>query len=243
MTIPSSDRDPSGIWKSHDERPLPPPPFLRQVFTDMWEGMFALLVWTLALWVMTMPVILAGTLSVPLGMLVAAFTTAPGLASLLAPAANAARGGFARLADAPRGLIRLYGRSVALALPLAILAALNWVTSDIVKAYPGRAELSLVWALQVGFILVMAILHLYLFPLLALYDTPLKQTVALAAVLIGKCFWQTLALLVVGVALLTATLIHPLVWLFVPGIWCVIVTNATWRMVRRVVPSLTGIDK
>ena len=243
MTIPSSDRDPSGIWKSHDERPLPPPPFLRQVFTDMWEGMFALLVWTLALWVMTMPVILAGTLSVPLGMLVAAFTTAPGLASLLVPAANAARGGFARLADAPRGLIRLYGRSVALALPLAILAALNWVTSDIVKAYPGRAELSLVWALQVGFILVMAILHLYLFPLLALYDTPLKQTVALAAVLIGKCFWQTLVLLVVGVALLTATLIHPLVWLFVPGIWCVIVANATWRMVRRVVPSLTGIDK
>ena len=243
MTIPSSDRDPSGIWKSHDERPLPPPPFLRQVFTDMWEGMFALLVWTLALWVMTMPVILAGTLSVPLGMLVAAFTTAPGLASLLVPAANAARGGFARLADAPRGLIRLYGRSVALALPLAILAALNWVTSDIVKAYPGRAELSLVWALQVGFILVMAILHLYLFPLLALYDTPLKQTIALAAALIGKCFWQTLALLIVGVALLTATLIHPLVWLFVPGIWCVIVANATWRMVRRVVPSLTGIDK
>ena len=243
MTIPSSDRDPSGVWKSHDERPLPPPPFLRQVFTDMWEGMFALLIWTVALWVMTMPVILAGTLSVPLGMLVAAFTSAPGLASLLVPAANAARGGFARLADAPRGLIRLYGRSVALALPLAILAALNWITSDIVKAYPGRAELSLVWALQVGFILVMAILHLYLYPLLALYDTPLKQTVALAAVLIGKCFWQTLALLVVGVALLTATLIHPLVWLFVPGIWCVIVTNATWRMVRRVVPSLTGIDK
>ena len=240
MTIPSSDRDPSGVWKSHDERPLPPPPFLRQVFTDMWEGMFALLVWTLALWVMTMPVILAGTLSVPLGMLVAAFTTAPGLASLLAPAANAARGGFARLADAPRGLIRLYGRSVALALPLAILAALNWVTSDIVKAYPGRAELSLVWALQVGFIFVMAILHLYLYPILALYDTPLKQTVALAAVLIVKCFWQTLALLAVGAALLTATLIHPLVWLFVPGIWCVIVTNATWRMVRRVVPSLTG---
>jgi hypothetical protein len=243
MTIPSSDRDPSGVWKSHDERPLPPPPFLRQVFTDMWEGMFALLVWTLALWVMTMPVILAGTLSVPLGMLVAAFTTAPGLASLLVPAANAARGGFARLADAPRGLIRLYGRSVALALPLAILAALNWVTSDIVKAYPGRAELSLVWALQVGFIFVMAILHLYLYPILALYDTPLKQTVALAAVLIGKCFWQTLALLAVGAALLTATLIHPLVWLFVPGIWCVIVTNTTWRMVRRVVPSLTGIDK
>jgi len=216
---------------------------MRQVFTDMWEGMFALLIWTVALWAITIPVILAGTLSVPLGMLVAAFTSAPGLASLLVPAANAARGGFARLADAPRGLIRLYGRSVVFALPLAILAALNWITSDIVKAYPGRAELSLVWALQVGFILVMAILHLYLYPLLALYDTPLKQTIALAAALIGKCFWQTLALLVMGVALLTATLIHPLVWLFVPGIWCVIVANATWRMVRRVVPSLTGIDK
>ena len=239
----SSDRDPSGVWKSHDERPLPPPPFMRQIFTDMWEGMFALLIWTVALWAITIPVILAGTLSVPLGMLVAAFTSAPGLASLLVPAANAARGGFARLADAPRGLIRLYRRSVVFALPLAILAALNWITSDIVKAYPGRAELSLVWALQVGFILVMAILHLYLYPLLALYDTPLKQTIALAAALIGKCFWQTLALLVVGAALLTTTLIHPLVWLFVPGIWCVIVTNATWRLARQVVPSLTGIDK
>jgi len=244
MTMPPSDRDPSGVWKSRDdERPLPPPPFMRQIFTDMWEGMFALLVWTVALWAITIPVMLAGTISVPLGMLVAAFTTAPGFASLLVPAANAARGGFARLGDALRGLIRLYGRSVALALPLAILAAINWGTSDIVKAYPGRAELSLIWALQVGFILVMAILHLYLYPLLALYNTGLKQTIALAAVLIGRCLWQTMALLLVAVALLAATLIHPLVWLFVPGIWCVIVTNATWRMVRRVVPSLTGIDK
>jgi len=244
MTMPPSDRDPSGVWKSRDdERPLPPPPFMRQIFTDMWEGMFALLVWTVAVLAITIPVMLAGTISVPLGMLVAAFTSAPGLASLLVPAAKAARGGFARLGDALRGLIRLYGRSVALALPLAILTALNWVTSDIVKAYPGRAELSLVWALQVGFIFVVAILHVYVYPILALYDTTLKQTVALAAVLIGKCLWQTLALLIVGAALLATTLIHPLVWLFIPGIWCVVVTNATWRMVRQVVPGLAGIDK
>ncbi len=243
MTLPTSERNPSGLWKSHDERPLPPPPFLRQIFTDMWEGMFALLVWTLAVGVMTMPVILAGTLSVPLGMIVAAFTSAPGFASLLAPAANAARGGFARLGDAPRGLIRLYGRSVALALPLAILAALSWITSDIVRAFPGRAELSLIWALQIGSILAAAILHLYLYPILALYDTSLRQALALAAVLTGKCLWQTLLLLILGVALLAATLIHPLVWLFVPGIWCVVVTNSTFRMVRRVLPSLTGIDK
>jgi hypothetical protein len=243
MTIPSSDHNPSEAWKSHDERPLPPPPFMRQVFTDMWEGMFALLVWTLVVWVITIPVILAGTISVPLGMLVAAFTSAPGVASLLVPAANAARGGFARLGDAPRGLIRLYGRSVALALPLVILAALNWITSDIVKAFPGRAELSLIWALQVGFVLATVVLHLYLYPILALYDAPLRQTVTLAAVLAGKYLWQTLALLAVGAVLLAATLIHPLVWLFVPGIWCVIVTNATLRMVRRVMPSLTGIDK
>jgi uncharacterized membrane protein YesL len=90
---------------------------------------------------------------------------------------------------------------------------------------------------------VMAILHVYVYPILALYNTPLKQTVALAAVLIGRCLWQTLVLSVVAMVLLAATLIHPLVWLFVPGIWCVIVTNATWRMVRRVVPGLTGIDK
>ncbi len=243
MTTPSSDRNPPGVWKSQDERPLPPPPFLRQIFTDLWEGMFALLIWTLAVWVMTMPVILAGTLSVPLGLMVAAFTTAPGLASLLVPAANAARGGFARLADAPRGLIRLYGRSVALALPLVILAALGWTTGDIVKVFPGRAELSLIWALQVGFVAVMVTLHVYLYPIQALYNIPLKQTIALAGVLAGKHLWQTLALLVLGVALLAATLIHPLVWLFVPGIWCVVVTNATFRMVRRVLPSLTGIDK
>jgi hypothetical protein len=244
MTMSSSDHDPSGVWKSRDdERPLPPPPFMRQIFSDMWEGMFPLLVWTIAVGVITIPVMLAGTMSVPLGMLVAAFTTAPGFASLLVPAANAARGGFSRLGDALRGFIRLYGRSVALALPLAALAAINWGTSGIVKAYPERAELSLVWALQIGFILVMAILHVYLYPLLALYNTGLKQTVALAALLIGRCLWQTLALLIVGVALLAATLIHPLVWLFVPGIWCVIVTNATWRMVGRVAPDLTGIDK
>ena len=243
MTTPSSGRNPSGVWKSQDERPLPPPPFLRQIFTDMWEDMFALLIWTVVVGVMTIPVLLAGMLSVPLGIIVAAFTTAPGFASLLVPAANAARGGFARLGDVPRGLIRLYGRSVALALPLVILAAISWTTGDIIRAFPGRAELSLIWALQIGFMVTMVILHVYLYPILALYDTSLRQTVALAGVLAGKCLWQTLVLLALGVALLAATMIHPLVWLFVPGIWCVVVTNATFRMVRRLVPSLTGIDK
>jgi hypothetical protein len=243
MTTPSYDHNPSGAWKSPEEPVLPPPSLMRQVFSNMWEGMFDLLVWTVAVWVITVPVILAGEISVPLGMLVAAFTSAPGLASLLVLAANSARGGFERLRDAPRGLIRLYGRSVALAVPLVILAAINWITSDMIKAFPGRLELRLIWALQGGFILAAVILHVYLYPILALYDTPLRHTVALAAVLARKCFWQTIALLVVGAMLLAATLIHPLVWLFVPGIWCVIVTNVTFRLVRRVIPSLIGIDK
>jgi hypothetical protein len=237
MTTPTSGHNSSGVWKTPDEPSLPPPPFVRQIFTNMWEGMFDLLVWTGVVWVLTIPVILAGEISVPLGMLVAAFTSAPGLASLLAIAAKLARGGFARFGDAPRGLIRLYGRSVALALPLAILAAINWITSDMIKVFPARTEFSLIWALQAGFILAIVILHIYLYPILALYDTPLRQTAALAVVLARKCFWQTLLLLVVGMGLLAATLIHPLVWLLIPGIWCVIVTNTTFRLAPRVLPT------
>jgi hypothetical protein len=243
MTISTSDHNSSGDSKFPDEPSLPQPPFIRQIFTDMWEGMFDLLVWTGAVWVITIPVILVAEISVPLGMLVAAFTSAPGLASLLMLAANLTRGRFARLGDAPRGLVRLYGRSVALALPLVILAAINSITSDMIKMSPAHTEFNVIWALQVGFILAIVILHVYLCPILALYDTPLRQTVALAVVLVGKCFWQTLLLLTVGAALLAATLIHPLVWLFVPGIWCVIITNATFRLVPRVMPSPTGGDK
>jgi len=80
------------------------------------------------------------------------------------------------------------------ALPLAILAALNWITSDIVKAYPGRAELSLVWALQVGFILVMAILHLYLYPSW-LCMIPRSSKLSPWQRPHREMFWQTLALL------------------------------------------------
>jgi hypothetical protein len=243
MTTHPSDHNPPGEFQPLDEPSLPQPPFIRQIFTNMWEGMFDLLVWTGVVWVITIPVILAGEISVPLGMLMAAFTSAPGLASLQVVAANLARGGFARFGDPPRGLIRLYGRSVALALPLAILAAINWVTSDMIKMFPARTEFSLIWALQVGFILAIVILHIYLYPILALYNTPLRQTVALAVVLVRKCLWQTLSLLVVGVALLAATLIHPLVWLLIPGIWCVIVTNATFRLAPQVLPSPTGSGK
>ena len=54
---------------------------------------------------------------------------------------------------------------------------------------------------------------------------------------------QTLALLAVTLVLLALSTLHPLVWLVVPGVWCVIVVNAAWRMVQQAVPELAGIDK
>jgi hypothetical protein len=78
---------------------------------------------------------------------------------------------------------------------------------------------------------------------LALYDFPVKRTVLVSAVLASKYVLQTIALLVVAAALFAATSFHPLIWLFVIGAWCVIATNATWRMARALLPDSDGIDK
>jgi uncharacterized membrane protein YesL len=132
---------------------------------------------------------------------------------------------------------------VALTLPLALLLALIELSANIVSAVPDRRELAIALALQIGIGLTMVILHLYLLPLLALLDTSLKQTVMLAVLLAGKFILQTLALLAVTIVLLALSTLHPLVWLVVPGVWCVIVVNAAWRMVQQAVPDLARIDK
>ncbi len=236
----SNPRPPSRGWPAEDDRPLPEPGFARKIVQDLWEGSFALLVWTLALWILGIALIVVGAWSVLLGLLVAALTLAPGLAGMLAITSNMARGGFARIGDAWRGTFHLYWRSVALTLPLVLCVAVVLITADIVSAFPGRRELFIAWGFQVGLGVIALILHLYLLPILALHDTSPKQAVRLALALAGKFIWQTLALLALGVGLLAATTLHPMVWLFVPGVWCVIVTNATWRMTRQIRAGLTN---
>lgn len=218
----------SSGWASEDEQPLPERPFFRKILEDLWEGYFTLIVWTLLLWVVSIPVVVTG----PVGIILAVFLLAPGLAGLMVASGKAASGGFARLGDAARGTARVYWRSVALALPLGLLLELMLLTTNIVNQYPERQEMILALAFQRGLSLVIAVLHIYLLPLLALYDTSLKQTVQVSMAMVGKFPLQTLALLVAAAALLALTTIHPLVWLIVPGIWCVVVMNATWRLTK-----------
>lgn len=232
----------SGAW-AEDDQPLPEPTFFRKIFEDLWEGLFVLVVWGFLIWLLGLAAILIGLVSQPLGLIVAALTIAPALAGLMAACARGARGGFLRLGEAWRGTFHLYGRSVALALPLAILMALILVTRDVVAMTPGRSEMVASWALQVGVTLTVVVMHIYLYPVLALYDTSLKRTVLLAGVLAAKFIGQTLALLVFGAVLLAATLFHPLIWMLILGPWCVVTTNATYRLARRILPDPRAIDK
>ena len=227
-------------WSSEADRPLPEPTYIRKVLSDIWDGSLVLLLWTLLLWVPGFLFIIVG---LPVALLVAVLGIAPVLTGMLVMGGRSAKGYFMRLGDAWRGMLRLYWHSVALTLPLALLLWLILSSADTVSKNPGQSVLTILVALQIGIGLTMVILHLYLLPLLALLDTPLKQTVILAMLLAGKFIWQTLALLAVSMALLALTNLHPLVWLLVPGVWCVIVVNAAWRMARQAVPDLAGIDK
>lgn len=230
-------------WHSEDEQPLPEPGFIRKVAEDVWEGLFSMVMWTLVLWVLGGVAIVAGVASAPLGLIVAACTLAPAVAGMMFMVGKMARGGFARVGDAWRGTLRLYGRSVALALPLVLVAALILATANIVRAFPDQSELFIAWALQLGIGLLIVAMHVYLFPVLALYDSTLKQTVGLAVVLAGRHVWQTVVLLALGAGLLALGMYIPLTWLLAPGVWCVVVMNATWRMARRLMPNPAGIDK
>lgn len=230
-------QQPSG-WGPEDSRPLPEPSFARKVAEDVWEGYFTLVVWALVLGLLALPLMLLADFSPALSIAGAAFTLAPGLAGLMVAAGQAARGGFARLGDAARGALRLYWRSVALALPLLVVLALFVITAGTIQAFDERQEMFISLALQAGVGLALAILHIYLLPVLALYDTSLKQTVRVSMALIGRHTWQTLALLALGAALLLGALVsHPLVCLLagliVPGLWSVVVMNATWRLTRQ----------
>jgi len=220
---------PSG-WTPEDERPLPETPFFRQLGEDLWEGYFTLVVWALLLWVLSLPSVLVDAFAPPFGLIMLTFTVVPALAGLMVASGKAAKGGFTRVGDAARGTFRLYRRSVALALPLMLLLAMVTFTSGVIEAHPERPEMVLAAALQIGLSLAVAILHIYLLPVLALYETSLKQTFQIAMVLLGKHLWQTLALLALALVLLMLPVIHFLFWMVVPGVWSVVVMNATWRL-------------
>jgi hypothetical protein len=228
----------SGVWSEEDDKPLPEPTFFRQVFQDIWDGLLVLIVWGFVLWLLGLIAIYAGLVFVPLGLFVAALTVAPGLVGLMVACGKAARGGFARLGEAVRGTFRLYGRSVVLALPMAVLGSLVALTMDVVRRFPDRQEMVFSLAFQIGIVLTVAVINIYLYPVLALYDTRFKQTVLLAGGLAARFIWQTLALSIFGLVLLAATMLHPLVWLFIVGPWCVVATNATYRLARRILPDV-----
>ncbi len=219
-------------WSPEDDRPLPELPFWRKVAEDLWEGYFTLLVWSFFMWLISILRTMAGIFFAPLELLVAIFTVGPLMTGLMVASGKAAQGGFNRLGDAARGTVRLYWRSVALALPLVIFGALILFTAKLVSDFPERQEMVPAWVLQIGISLTLAILHIYLLPLLALYETPFKRTVQWAMALVVKSIWRTLALMVLGAGLLALTFIHPLIWVLVPGLWCVVVVNATWRMTK-----------
>jgi len=236
-------RRPSGVWSEEEDKPLPEPGLFRKIFSDWWEGLFTLIVWAIGLLLLCLPLLVVALMSTPIALMLAAFTLAPGLAGLMAACAKGARGGFIRLGDAVRGLPHVYWRSMLLALPLTLVLAIILITRDVVAVAAGRTELVISWAFQTGIALTLAILHIYLYPVLVLYDFPIRRTVLVAAALAVKYIWQTVVLLGVAVVLLAATTLHPLVWLFVIGAWCVISTNATWRLARQLLPDSNGIDK
>jgi len=230
-------------WSSEDERPVPEPGYLRKVLEDLWESLFAVVVWTLLLWLLSLLAIFFAFSFVPLGMAIAALTVVPAFAGMMVMSGKLAKGGFARLGDAVRGTFHLYWRSVTLIAPMILVLLMILVTADVVRSLPGRIEMMVAWSFQIGIALSMVVLHIYLYPIMALYDTSLKLTIGLAMMLVSKFMLQTLALLTVGAALLVLAQFIPLVWLAVPGVWCVIVMNATWRLSRQAMPGLSKIDK
>ena len=233
----------SGIWSQEDNQPVPEPPYVNKILLDLWEGMFPLVAGGLVLWLLINVTVMAGYVFLLLGMAVAVFVVAPTLAGLMASCAKSARGGFLRIGDAVRGIFHLYWRSVALALPLVILVGIITITVQIVTAYPDRQEMVFSLALQVGVTLTVVLAHIYLYPVLALYDTSVKKAVLLAGALAAKFVWQTIVLALLGGALLALGSLHPLVPIFVIGPWCVIAANTTWRLAQRILPPLAGIDK
>ncbi len=222
-------------WRAEGDDLMPDPPFIRKVAEDLWEGSLTLILWGMGLWILGLAFLYAAALVTPLGIALATFCLAPVLAGLMVATGKAAKGGFLRLNYAAQGVLQLYWRSVTLTAPLALWLVLFLITSDMINLYPDNLVLSLSWGTQVGVGITITVFHIYLLPVLALHDTSLIETLRLAAALIIKFVWQTLGLIGIGAVLLALTLLHPMVWLFVPGLWCVIVTNATWRLTKRLV--------
>lgn len=221
-------------WGAEDDV-LPDPPFIRKIAEDLWEGSLTLILWGIGLWIVGLALLYVAALFMPLGIVLTTLTLAPAMAGLMTATGKSAKGGFLRLGYALQGVPHVYWRSVALTVPLAVWLVAFLITSSMMELYADELMIFISWGMQVGLGITIAVFHIYLLPVLALRDASFVETLRLAGALIVKFIGQTVGLAAVGIALLALTTLHPLIWLFVPGVWCVIVTNATWRLSRHLV--------
>ena len=159
-------------------------------------------------------------------LLAGAALAAPAWAALLALEGEVGRGATARLSTMLRAFPRFWTRASCLGLLMAFPVAMLALTLPLM----GRTEVSrLVWlgitADLFGLVLA-AVLSLYAFPLLALYDAPFALALRDALALAGRHVGNTLGLLSMGVLFgFAVALVSPALALVLPAIWGIFIVN------------------
>lgn len=163
----------------------------------LWSELGVLLLATLGALLIATPWLAVVSLDVGgLGPLTCALFGAPAWAALIGVAATAARGECIGIGTMLHAIRREYRHAVALG---AATAGFAWAFERAAAGTGDRGGLLiLALAAASAATLVVLVIDLYAFPLLALHQTPLRQTVRLALVLAVAAPGATLGLLAAG---------------------------------------------
>lgn len=162
------------------------------------------------------------------------FTMAPAFSGLVYLTGKIARGKKFGVKDIVFGICHFYGRSMVLGSLIALLISFSLGTLGIMKANLDQVWLIGPLAIQLAALLFVALLSVYTFTLMTIYDTSLKKTLIYAFVLASNYKIPTIGML--SLAVLFAFLMwwtkFGLILVF-PVLWAVFSSNLTLLLVQK----------
>lgn len=209
--------------------------YLKKSFLDAWENLALLLVGDIFFCLFCIPfmILFISDLVLP-ALWLGCFTIAPAFSGLVYLTGKIARGEKFGVKDIVFGIFHFYRRSIVLGSLIALLISFSIATFGMTKANPDQVWLIGSLAIQLAALLLVALLSVYAFSLMAIYDISLKKTLIYAFVLASSYKMPTIGLL--SLAVLFAFLMwwtkFGLILVF-PVLWAVFSSNLTLLLVQK----------
>jgi len=208
--------------------------YVKKVIIDIWDNLPLLIIGDVIFIVFCIPwfvFMLAGSNILSLWCTVLA---SPALAGIMYLTGKIAKGKACNIKDLFFGVRRFFRRALIIGVITVFLLFISIWTFRIIKANPEQKWLMIPWVFQLSCLIFIGVLHVYVFPIMTLYDANLKTVFIYSLVLAVKYKLPTIGMISLMILIV---LVVRIIWvgliLVFPAILAVFMSNLTLLLMKK----------